>query len=62
VAIDAIINQRKGQNMTCIYVAIGQKASAVANVVRKLEETRRAGITPLWLWQLQQTLRRLQYI
>src|SRR5210317_549825 len=38
VAIDAIINQ-KGQNMTCIYVAIGQKASTIANVVRKLEET-----------------------
>ncbi len=37
VAIDAIINQ-KGQNMACIYVAIGQKASSVANVVRKLEE------------------------
>ncbi|MCB5185729.1 F0F1 ATP synthase subunit alpha [Methylobacillus gramineus] len=37
VAVDAIINQ-KGQNMTCIYVAIGQKASTVANVVRKLEE------------------------
>ncbi len=37
VAIDAIINQ-KGQNMTCIYVAIGQKASSIANVVRKLEE------------------------
>ena len=37
VAIDAIINQT-GQNMTCIYVAIGQKASTVANVVRKLEE------------------------
>ena len=37
VAIDAIINQ-KGQNMTCIYGAIGQKASTVANVVRKLEE------------------------
>jgi F-type H+/Na+-transporting ATPase subunit alpha len=37
VAIDTIINQ-KGQNMTCIYVAIGQKASSVANVVRKLEE------------------------
>ncbi len=38
VAVDAIINQ-KGQNMTCIYVAIGQKASTIANVVRKLEET-----------------------
>ncbi|NNF16500.1 MAG: F0F1 ATP synthase subunit alpha [Gammaproteobacteria bacterium] len=37
VAIDAIINQ-KGQDMVCIYVAIGQKASSVANVVRKLEE------------------------
>ncbi|SFP62941.1 F-type H+-transporting ATPase subunit alpha [Nitrosomonas cryotolerans] len=37
VAIDAIINQ-KGQNMVCIYVAIGQKASSIANVVRKLEE------------------------
>ena len=37
VATDAIINQ-KGQNMTCIYVAIGQKASTIANVVRKLEE------------------------
>jgi F-type H+-transporting ATPase subunit alpha len=37
VAIDAIINQ-KGQNMTCIYVAVGQKASTIANVVRKLTE------------------------
>ncbi|MEM7082803.1 MAG: F0F1 ATP synthase subunit alpha [Pseudomonadota bacterium] len=37
VAIDAIINQ-KGQDMVCIYVAIGQKASSVASVVRKLEE------------------------
>jgi F-type H+-transporting ATPase subunit alpha len=37
VAIDTIINQ-KGQNMTCIYVAIGQKASSIVNVVRKLEE------------------------
>lgn len=37
VAIDAIINQ-KGQKMTCVYVAIGQKASTVVNVVRKLEE------------------------
>ena len=37
VAVDAIINQ-KGQDMTCIYVAVGQKASTVANVVRKLEE------------------------
>ncbi len=36
VAIDAIINQ-KGQNMTCVYVAIGQKASSVKNVVRALE-------------------------
>ena len=37
VAIDAIINQ-KGQDMKCIYVAIGQKASTIMNVVRKLEE------------------------
>ena len=37
VAVDAIINQ-KGQNMFCIYVAIGQKASTIANVVRKLTE------------------------
>ncbi|UDF36751.1 UNVERIFIED_ORG: F0F1 ATP synthase subunit alpha [Shinella sp. XGS7] len=36
VAIDAIISQ-KGQNMTCIYVAIGQKASSIKNVVRALE-------------------------
>jgi F-type H+-transporting ATPase subunit alpha len=35
VAIDAIINQ-KGQNMICIYVAIGQKASTVAQVVDRL--------------------------
>ena len=38
VAVDTIINQ-KGQNMICIYVAVGQKASTIANVVRKLEET-----------------------
>jgi F-type H+-transporting ATPase subunit alpha len=37
VGVDAIINQ-KGENMLCIYVAIGQKASSIANVVRKLEE------------------------
>jgi F-type H+-transporting ATPase subunit alpha len=37
VAIDTIINQ-KGKGVTCIYVAIGQKASSIANVVRKLEE------------------------
>ncbi len=38
VAIDTIIAQ-KGQDVTCIYVAIGQKASTINNVVRKLEET-----------------------
>src|SRR5690606_33645930 len=38
VAIDTIINQ-KGKNLICVYVAIGQKASTIANVVRKLEET-----------------------
>ena len=37
VAIDTIINQ-KGQDVVCIYVAIGQKESTVAQVVRKLEE------------------------
>ena len=37
VAIDAIINQ-KGTGIKCVYVAVGQKASTVANVVRKLEE------------------------
>jgi F-type H+-transporting ATPase subunit alpha len=37
VAIDAIINQ-VGTGIKCIYVAIGQKASTIANVVRKLEE------------------------
>ena len=37
VAIDAIINQ-KGKNVKCVYVAIGQKASSVANVVNRLEE------------------------
>src|SRR5476649_156039 len=36
VAVDAIINQ-KGQGMTCIYVAIGQKASTIKNIVRSLE-------------------------
>ena len=36
-AVDAIINQ-KGSGIKCIYVAIGQKASSVAAVVRKLEE------------------------
>src|SRR4051795_12177246 len=37
VAVDTIINQ-KGKDLLCVYVAIGQKASTVANVVRKLEE------------------------
>lgn len=37
MAIDAIINQ-KGTGVKCVYVAIGQKASTVANVVRKLED------------------------
>ena len=37
VAVDAIINQ-KGQGMTCIYVAIGQKASTIKNIVRSLEQ------------------------
>ena len=37
IAIDTILNQ-KGQNVKCIYVAIGQKASTVANIVKTLEE------------------------
>ncbi|MBI3897575.1 MAG: F0F1 ATP synthase subunit alpha [Gammaproteobacteria bacterium] len=38
VAIDTIINQ-KGKDLFCVYVAIGQKASTVKNVIRKLEES-----------------------
>ena len=37
IALDTIINQ-KGKNLICVYVAIGQKASTIANVVRQLEE------------------------
>ncbi|OLC10500.1 MAG: F0F1 ATP synthase subunit alpha [Chloroflexi bacterium 13_1_40CM_67_9] len=37
IAIDTIINQ-KGQNLTCIYVAVGQKESSVAKIVATLEE------------------------
>src|SRR6056297_626916 len=37
IAIDTIINQ-KGKGIKCVYVAVGQKASSVAGVVRKLEE------------------------
>ncbi|MDD4571435.1 MAG: F0F1 ATP synthase subunit alpha [Clostridia bacterium] len=37
IAIDTILNQ-KGQDVICIYVAVGQKASTVASVVKKLEE------------------------
>ncbi|MCW8129893.1 MAG: F0F1 ATP synthase subunit alpha [Planctomycetota bacterium] len=38
IAIDAIINQKK-ENVICVYVAIGQKESTVASVVKKLQET-----------------------
>ncbi|MBY6277218.1 F0F1 ATP synthase subunit alpha [Symbiobacterium thermophilum] len=38
IAVDTIINQ-KGQNCICIYVGIGQKASTIAGVVKKLQET-----------------------
>jgi F-type H+-transporting ATPase subunit alpha len=44
VAVDTIINQ-KGKDLFCVYVAIGQKASTVANVVRKLEEHGAMGYT-----------------
>ncbi|MFC2540492.1 MULTISPECIES: F0F1 ATP synthase subunit alpha [Neisseria] len=37
VALDAIVNQKE-TGVVCIYVAVGQKASSIANVVRKLEE------------------------
>ena len=37
IAVDTIINQ-KGQGVNCIYVAIGQKASTIASIVKKLEE------------------------
>src|SRR5579859_3360932 len=37
VAVDTIINS-KGKDLICVYVAVGQKASTIANVVRKLEE------------------------
>jgi F-type H+-transporting ATPase subunit alpha len=44
MAIDTIINQ-KGSGIKCIYVAIGQKQSSIANVVRKLEENGAMGHT-----------------
>ncbi len=44
VAVDTIINQ-KGKDLICIYVAVGQKASTVVNVVRKLEEHGALGYT-----------------
>ena len=44
VAVDTIINQ-KGKDLICVYVAIGQKASTVKNVVRKLEEHGAMGFT-----------------
>jgi F-type H+/Na+-transporting ATPase subunit alpha len=44
VAVDTIINQ-KGKDLICVYVAIGQKASTIVNVVRKLEEHDAMGYT-----------------
>jgi F-type H+-transporting ATPase subunit alpha len=44
VAVDTIINQ-KGKELICIYVAVGQKASTIANVVRKLTENGAMGYT-----------------
>ncbi len=43
IAVDTIINQ-KGQDVICIYVAIGQKRSTVANLVETLTEERRHGL------------------
>ncbi len=45
VAIDAIINQ-KGKGVSCVYVAIGQKASSIKNVVRTLEASTAPWNTP----------------
>ena len=47
IAIDTIINQ-KGQNVKCIYVAIGQKASTVANIVKHWRSSVPWHIPPLW--------------
>lgn len=47
IAIDTIINQ-KGQNVKCIYVAIGQKASTVANIVKHWRSSVPWLIPPLW--------------
>ncbi|WP_027350935.1 F0F1 ATP synthase subunit alpha [Halotalea alkalilenta] len=44
IAIDAIINQ-KGKGIVCVYVAIGQKQSTIANMVRKLEDNGAMGHT-----------------
>jgi F-type H+-transporting ATPase subunit alpha len=44
VAMDTIINQ-KGKDLICVYVAVGQKASTIANVVRKLTENGAMGYT-----------------
>ncbi|WP_026959415.1 MULTISPECIES: F0F1 ATP synthase subunit alpha [Aliagarivorans] len=46
IAVDAIINQRDS-GIKCVYVAIGQKASTIANVVRKLEEHGAMGYTTI---------------
>ena len=54
IAIDTILNQR-GQNVVCVYCAIGQRASAVAKVVANLAKKAR-WTTPLWL-SLKATMR-----
>ena len=52
IAIDAIINQ-KGKDVICVYVAIGQKASTIAQVVERLTSAAR------WNTPLSSTPRRL---
>ena len=47
IAIDTIINQ-KGQNVKCIYVAIGQKASTVANIVKDVYKRQCQERTEFW--------------
>ena len=46
IAVDTIINQRSS-DMICVYVAIGQKASAVAQVIEAVRQLRRAGALPI---------------
>ena len=61
IAVDTILNQ-KGKDVICIYVAIGQKASTVAQIVRHPEEARRHGLLHRRLRHRQSDSAPLQYI